>query len=249
MLAILRKPVVGFLFFVICAVAEVEIAELWQRIKDGKTLGVQASQLPETPIQPVVEYEPPEKPEIAQPVEVPRDFPWEFKPGKEFDIFALSQEYRWGLGTNAVIDPDGQSADMGNNLEELLEQYGRNYQDLIAVGTASCEGEEGPESVRAGSRGQQMIIWLRRALQRIGDTKERPLYYLNLGRFKSCDGSQTGQTGDQRRVIVVAVKQKPQDMDRERLEQALKQELDDPVRRPLGFRMDDYMRFALNEAR
>lgn len=258
MLAILRNRVVGLLLFVIGAVAEVEIAELWQRIKDGETLGIQASQLPESPIRPVVEYEPPEEEaQIAQvptpPEEVPPappDFPWEFTPGKEFDVFALTKEYQWEPKTTKVVSPGGGLADMRSKLESLLGQYGRRYHDLIAVGTASCEGEEEEELVRARDRADQLTDWLRDALTQIGDDRERHLYSLNLGRFNErCSGPVTDATGNQRRVIVIAVKDRRPDMDLDAMRQALWNELDDPGQLPLGFPMNRYLTFLLERGR
>ena len=244
------------LFFVASALGQEAVVRVvdagWQRLQayreaqeqgENHQPGFKPPEIPPPPPPPKPAESPPEPPPP------PLVIPWDLTPGKEFDIFVLSQEYRWELGTNEVVQPNGQPADMGRNFDLLLEQHGGRYKDLIAVGTASCEGSDGPEIERAESRAHQMILWLREALDRIGDREERHLYRLNLGRYRSCAGSQPGWTEDQRRVILVAVKERRGDMDLTVLRQALQNELDDPRRLPLGFAMNKYLTFTLSEAR
>lgn len=254
-MAKLGPLVVAALIFVASALGEEAVVRLfeagWQRLQANR-------EAKETGDHHKPDYVEPPAPEPSEPVPTvqppsppppPPVIPWDLTPGKEFDIFVLSQEYRWELGTNRVMRPDGILADMGQNFDLLLEQHGRRYKDLIAVGTASCEGEEGVEIDRAEGRAEQMILWLREALDRIGDREERHLYRLNLGRYRSCAGSLFSSTERQRRIILIAIKERRPDMGLTALGQALRAELDDPGRLPLGFATVEYLRFLLNEAR
>lgn len=178
----------------------------------------------------------------------PGEGEWVAIRGDKIDVFVLTQEYRWELGTTNVKTPGGAIAAMDRKLGALLTQGGGRYHDLIAVGTASCEGNDIRESDRAADRAHELVRWLRDALQGIDDRTDRNLYRLRLGRFRSCEGSMRRDTADQRRVILVAVKQRLAALDLPRLRELLLAELDDPGRLPLGFPVSAYSEFVLEGA-
>jgi len=162
---------------------------------------------------------------------------WQFVPDRDFDLFVLSGEYHWGLGTTDVLGPDGQALDMARQMDTLIEQYGRQYGDLIAVGTASCEGDIEEENDRAEKRADHLVTLLRSALGRLRDGRE--IHALSLGKFHDCSGHRN--TVNQRRILLAAEKTRscPADL-RDRLYQLFQR------RRPSGFTPDDYSSFELD---
>ncbi len=190
-----------------------------------------------------MDLEPPAPPDVPEGVEVKR--------GRTLDVFVLSQEYEWELGrTDAVKTPSGRPIEFHNKLSTLLRQLSGAYHDLIAVGTASCEmKEEWEERDRARTRSSQLVGWVRDALAEAGDRSDRHLYRLGLGRFGSCHGSLPGQTGHQRRVILLAMKQPLGNVNLVTLRERLDRELFDPDRLLLGFPRSSYSDFDLQVAR
>ncbi len=181
----------------------------------------------------------------GEPVEVIMTQPrspgtWGHRRSDRFDIFILAQEYRWGLGTTDVLGPDGQSVEMGRKMDELIRQYDMEYGDLIAVGTASCEGDSREESDRALDRADRLVLWMREAFSRARDRRERHHHTLNLGKFRSCDGV-AGRTDDQRRIILAAVRTPGNS-------RTLSSDLWHLMarERPFGFHPDDYSKFVLD---
>lgn len=184
-------------------------------------------------------------PEPAPPPEPPV---WDQAPAGGVDIFVLSQENRWKLGTAKVVDADGDAVeDMRAKLKLLLWQLKMNYGDLIAVGTASCEGILGREKTRAGRRSEKLVEWLREALVDLDDPEPRQIYRLNLGKFQDCHGLSPDETDDQRRVIVLAIRNKTHGLSPGELGKRLWEDLSG--HRPRGFNPKDYAEFTLDEAR
>lgn len=173
---------------------------------------------------------------------------WDKGPAGAVDLFVLSQEKRWKLGTAKVVDAGGEAVeDMRAKLKLLLWQLRMDYGDLIAVGTASCEGILGRESSRAGRRSEHLVEWLREALADLDDPEPRQIYRLNLGQFRECRGFSPDETDDQRRVIVLAIRNRDHGLDLDALREKLRQDLS--THRPLGFDPADYSEFSLHEAR
>jgi hypothetical protein len=188
---------------------------------------------------------PPPPPPLPTP---PPDTGWDKQPAGAVDLFVLSQEKRWKLGTAKVVDADGEDVeDMRSKLKLLLWQLRMDYGDLIAVGTASCEGGLRPERNRAGYRSERLVDWLREALVDLNDPEPRQIYRLNLGRFRECGGLPPDETDDQRRVIVLAIRNRHHGLDMGALRERLRQDLS--TYRPLGFDPADYSEFSLYEAR
>jgi hypothetical protein len=211
----------------------------------------------QSPVQAMAEVnsrppDPPDKP-VPEPPPPPLPLPppdsnWTKVPAGAVDLFVLSQEKRWKLGTAKVVDADGADVeDMRSKLKLLLWQLRMDYGDLIAVGTASCEGILGRESTRAGHRSEHLVEWLREALVDLDDPEARQIYRLNLGRFRECGGLSPEETDDQRRVIVLAIRNRNHGLAPDALREKLRQDLS--TYRPLGFDPADYSEFSLYEAR
>jgi len=187
--------------------------------------------------------DPDEKPKPISP-KAPE---WTDKEVGDFGILVLSQEYRWKLGTTQVLAPGGEDVDIEEKLKGLLFQYGRKYGDLIAVGTASCEGERDEESQRAAARSKVLIAALRPNVDETEPDNPRQLYRLEMGQFKDCQGLNSGQTGEQRQVILLAVKARNHGMELAELQRTLCATLKE--RTPLGFDPDEYSECSLKPAR
>jgi hypothetical protein len=202
---------------------------------------VKAAELSRPPVPPV-----PVPKKLDPPPPPPSD--WDRAPAGGVDLFVLSQEKRWELGKAKVVDADGEPVeDMRSRLKLLLWQLKMGYGDLVAVGTASCEGSLSRESSRAGRRSEHLVEWLREALAELDDVVPRQIYRLNLGQFRDCRGLSPDQTDKQRRVIVLAFRNKEHGLDLDALREALRQDLSGHS--PLGFDPSDYSEFSLDEAR
>lgn len=192
-----------------------------------------------------LDSEPPAPP-APTPVPPPVDSGWDKQPAGAFDLFVLSQEKRWKLGTVKVVNADGEDVeDMRSKLKLLLWQLRMDYGDLIAVGTASCEGGLNLESSRARLRSERLVDWLREALVDLDDPEPRQIYRLSLGRFRECGGLSPEETDDQRRVIVLAIRNQRGPLNLDTLREKLRQDLS--TLRTLN--PADYSEFSLYEAR
>ncbi|MDO8793630.1 MAG: hypothetical protein Q7J25_03325 [Vicinamibacterales bacterium] len=118
-----------------------------------------------------------------------------------YRIIALSNTFFWKRReTTIVVDSDGRNV----LLESYLASSGVSAQlnaatDLIAVGTASCEGGAEVENDRAMARADNLSAWLRKVML---PTVEH-LFALNLGQYiTDCSRDQNDR---QRVVLIVAV--------------------------------------------
>lgn len=187
-----------------------------------------------------------EPPPAPTPVPTPTPTPtppppdgWDRGRAGSMDLFVLTQEKRWKLKKAEVLDANGKDIeDMESELRRLAPQLRMGYGELVAVGTASCEGLAVLEGRRAENRADMLVDWLRKVFP-----EDRQIYRLNLGRFRDCHGLSPSQTDNQRRVIVLAIRKKDHGLNREELEKRLLQDL--ATYRPLGFDPSDYSEFTL----
>lgn len=165
---------------------------------------------------------------------------WTSVPGRDFDFLVLSAQYHWEKGKTAVLGPDGRALDMAREMDLLVEQWGRRYGDLIAVGTASCEGDIEEENDRAEARADHLVALLRGSLGRLGDGRE--IHTLNLGKFRHCGAHHN--TLNQRRIVLAAEKTQncPADL-RQQLLRLFQR------KRPGGLIPDEYSVFELDYER
>jgi hypothetical protein len=121
-----------------------------------------------------------------------------------FDVVVFSRAFHWELGSDDAARLNGNE----RNFLEHLQTHGMmkflEAPEILAVGTASCEGyEEDPqvEIDRAGHRAQQLVAWIEE-VPRSGTV--RPL---NLGVYaEPCTPSQ--YTWTQRRIVLVALRER-----------------------------------------
>ena len=94
----------------------------------------------------------------------------------------------------------------------------KNSLGIIAVGTASQEGDRIDEESRARDRADTIISALR--VSELADGKN--LYRLNLGQYKQKKKLDKVQTGYQRRLILIGIMEKPKNISEQDLEEKLK---------------------------
>ncbi|OUL31148.1 serine/threonine protein kinase [Nostoc sp. T09] len=156
----------------------------------------------------------------------------------EFNIAVLSVEYKWLLGSNFQIKYN----DTIISLEVLklnLEQEGiqnimENPNEIISVGTASCEGDLAVEQRRALERSKQIQLLAKKLFNNTSSVKGYRL--LNLGQFQRSD-CQPNQdlTAYQRSIIIIGVKKKS---DGVIVDEALRNRLE---KKPFAdFKLEDY---------
>lgn len=123
----------------------------------------------------------------------------------DFDLIVADKEFTWERGsterlmrTNAAMT----KADIERIIfDSLVRARLQSARQLIAVGTASEEGDSSKETYRAGKRAEQTANWLASVTG-----KDVPLYTLNLGQYRQpCEACNTAQTDWQRPFLVIAV--------------------------------------------
>ena len=103
------------------------------------------------------------------------------------------------------------------------------FRSIIAVGTASQEGIQGNEIIRAGERADKIALILR--THNVSENQD--LYKLNLGQFSIKDNSKNiTETATERRVILIGIISIDKTMNLEELKQALNNALEKPELQP-----------------
>jgi eukaryotic-like serine/threonine-protein kinase len=156
----------------------------------------------------------------------------------EFSIAVLSVEYKWQLGSTSQIRYGDQSITL-DTLKTNLEQEGirrimDNPNEIISVGTASCEGDAATEEIRASQRAQQIQLVVKKLFGRTSSVQGYRL--LNLGQFRrsGCSANQD-LTSYQRSVIIIGVKKQTPGVI---LDEALRDRLE---KKPFAdFKLEDY---------
>lgn len=123
----------------------------------------------------------------------------------DFDLIVADKEFTWERGSTERLmraDAAMTKADIERVIfDPLVRARLEGAKQLIAVGTASEEGDASKETYRAGKRAEQTASWLASVT-----SKDVPLYTLNLGQYKQpCEACNTAQTDWQRPFLVVAV--------------------------------------------
>jgi hypothetical protein len=128
----------------------------------------------------------------------------------QFLVAALTRDYRWREGETQYVE--------SGPIQSVLPEYLRELADLgeakevIAVGTASQEGDRRIEVDRADRRADAIIEVLRPI------TGSKPLYKLNLGQHVPTSARDTSY---QRRVVIIDVMVRPLGMTEADLKEAL----------------------------
>jgi eukaryotic-like serine/threonine-protein kinase len=125
----------------------------------------------------------------------------------EFNMAILTEEYRWHPGSSTDVSADGQKPRPLSSLKVSLENKGitkimDNPNQVIAVGTSSCEGTTQEEENRAMERAKTIQNDLGRAIFAVN---EYPI--LSLGQYKKDSCSRSGKDNAfQRTVILMGIR-------------------------------------------
>lgn len=139
----------------------------------------------------------------------------------EFHAAIFMHQYNWELGADGVqLAGTSQSFDSILREEGLREALG-SARELISIGTASCEGGKEGEEERAGNRAVKLSAIIRKIISPPQSAPVINSYYINLGQFRPqdaegvalCDGKSTARTRSQRKIILVAVDRKNDELD------------------------------------
>ncbi len=141
-------------------------------------------------------------------------------------IAILDAEHYWPLGrADTIVGPGGREEDVfaffnSSGIQKRIAEA----EDIIAIGTASCEDDTRSEEARAQDRAYKLINWARQ-LDSLG--QNAGLFTVNLGQYldPSCDRKAADQTRHQRNAILVAVMFKENVDDWEQLGILLKKHL------------------------
>lgn len=162
----------------------------------------------------------------------------------ELGVLVLSDEYSWVYGSETRVHLVGEPVVFpevvlqSDGVTSLLDRA----QEIVAVGTASCEGNPTREIERAYDRGIALRGWVNTSWRRNASPGDaRDLHVLNLGRYVgACPRDDGARSHHQRRVILIAITRTPE-VDLERC-------LCEVFRRTpdLAHLVDEYSSFALN---
>lgn len=125
-----------------------------------------------------------------------------------FDLVVLDKRFDWVRGSTTELQKDGEvipAADIARTvLNEPVRLRLAQAVEIIAVGTASSEGDVETETHRAGQRAQQTASWVADAVP-----ASIPVHTLNFGQYRNpCADCETADTSWQRPFMVVAVREK-----------------------------------------
>lgn len=123
----------------------------------------------------------------------------------EFDLIIADKAFTWERGSTDRLMRDSSplSSDEVQSLilDPLVRARLETARHLIAVGTASEEGDPTQEKHRAGRRANRTAQWL----AAVADDKT-PMWTLNLGQYQQpCETCNTDETSWQRPFMVIAV--------------------------------------------
>jgi hypothetical protein len=124
-----------------------------------------------------------------------------------FDVVVLNKSFLWVRGSAEDLEKDGQTIPRAELAAAVLDEEVRaalaDAKEVIAVGTASQEGNAAEEVARAERRARQAATLISGAV-----APSVPISTLNLGQYRDpCADCETGGTSWQRPFIVIAVKE------------------------------------------
>lgn len=122
-----------------------------------------------------------------------------------FDVVVAKKEFLWVRGSSDELEKEGRVLSGDSLANEVLDAEVKagltNAKEIIAVGTASQEGDPREELLRAGRRAERTAELLGAAIPGI------PISSLNLGQYRElCPSCDKGGTNWQRPFMVIAVK-------------------------------------------
>lgn len=131
----------------------------------------------------------------------------------DFDLIIADKAFTWERGSTERLMREGNPLTPDDVqriiLDDLLRARVKSARQLIAVGTASEEGDATAEKHRAGRRAEQTAQWLATVVDH-----KTPLWTLNLGQYQQpCATCDTNETSWQRPFLVIAVQRAAWDAD------------------------------------
>ena len=132
-----------------------------------------------------------------------------------FDVLIVTKDRSWEFASDERIDGNLPGDELMKRLAE--SEVFHPYQDLVAVGTASREGEKPKEDARADLRSARLSTWIVSALR--SSTTNRKVWRINLGRYmpdRDTESLQPSDTARERRLVVIGVIRKDAKLDVER---------------------------------
>lgn len=129
-----------------------------------------------------------------------------------FDVMVITQEHSWMCRSTSVIDGDRSGPFLIDSLAGVRAFDAYNY--LIAVGTASHEGQRQVEDARADQRAATLGTWLQRAV--VNRTPKPQVRRINIGQYvpdvrealNSCEESRS-----ERPLVIIGVITRDTDLD------------------------------------
>lgn len=122
-----------------------------------------------------------------------------------FDVVVAKKQFLWVRGSSDQLEKDGRVLSGAELSRDVLDQEVRDAlsgaREIIAVGTASQEGNPAEEKARAGRRAARTAEIVTEA---VGNAV--PVSRLNLGQYRHEGASGLGATDWQRPFMVIAVK-------------------------------------------
>ncbi len=123
----------------------------------------------------------------------------------DFDLIVADKTFTWEHGSTERLMRNDQAMSSKDVeqiiLDALVRARLKTAQQMIAVGTASEEGDPTQETHRAGKRAERTAQWLATIIE-----PKTPLWTLNLGQYKQpCASCDTNETSWQRPFLVIAV--------------------------------------------
>jgi hypothetical protein len=124
-----------------------------------------------------------------------------------FDVVVLNKSFLWVRGSADDLEKDGTMIPRAELAAAVIDDVVRaalaDATEVIAVGTASQEGDAAEEVARAERRARQAASLVAGAV-----AATIPIWTLNLGQYRDpCANCETGGTSWQRPFIVIAVKE------------------------------------------
>lgn len=161
----------------------------------------------------------------------------------DFDLIVANSEFTWEHGATDRLTRGSQpltKADVERLvLDDLVRERLKLAKQIIAVGTASQEGDPQQEILRAARRAEQTAQWIAPLT-----AKETPIWTLNLGQYKDpCEACNTDTTNWQRPFLIVSVRRAAWGVD---LAEALSDALSSASNLPSA---DRYTAFAMSRHR
>jgi eukaryotic-like serine/threonine-protein kinase len=154
----------------------------------------------------------------------------------EINMAVLSDRYEWQLASDNQVKLKGETRSLPISVlkQELIKQGIFKIMDnpnrIVAIGTASCEGSNAEEELRALSRAKTIQDQI---VKQLFQVKEYPI--LNLGQFKrdNCQRDSTG-TSFQRSLVIIGLRKESTGL---MVKEAVYQRLGKTIK---NFNIDDY---------